>query len=105
MRRNMITASCAAQAIGENPYSNQKPENLILDKLGLGPKFTDNKFVHHGKKYEEVATKIYENVYDVIVEEYGLVPHVSKFLEEDDEKKITFVGASPDGIASRYTLS
>ena len=29
----MITASCAAQAVGENPYSGQKPEHLILDKL------------------------------------------------------------------------
>lgn len=105
MRKNMITASCAAQAVGENPYSGQKPEHLILDKLGLGPKFKDNKFVHHGKKYEEVATKIYENVYDIMVKEYGLVPHVSKFLEKDDDKKILFVGASPDGIGSRYTLS
>ena len=56
MRKSMITASCAAQAIGENPYPNQKPENLILDKLNLGEPFIDNKFVHHGKKYEEIAT-------------------------------------------------
>ena len=98
MRKNMITASCAAQVIGENPYPRQTPDDLILDKLNLGPKFTDNKYVHHGKKYEEIATKIYEEIYDVKVEEYGLVPHISQPI-------VPFVGASPDGIASYFTLS
>lgn len=98
MRKNMITASCAAQVIGENPYPRQSPDDLILDKLNLGPPFIDNKFVHHGKKYEEIATKFYEEIYDIKVEEYGLVPHISKPI-------IPFVGASPDGIASHYTLS
>ena len=97
MRRNMITASCAAQAINENPYRNQNSDYLILDKLGMGEVFTDNKFVHHGKKYEETATKIYENIYNVVVEEYGLIPHLP-------EPRISYIGASPDGIASHYTL-
>ena len=97
MRKNMITASCAAQVIGENPYPNQGPDEFILDKLNLGPPFIDNKFVHHGKKYEEIATKIYENIYNIKVDEYGLVPHISK-------PKIPFIGASPDGIASHYDL-
>lgn len=98
MRRNMITASCAAQAIGENPYPNQTPDDLILDKLNLGAPYQDNKFVHHGKKYEEIATKIYENIFDIKVEEYGLIPHVSK-------PPVPFIGASPDGIGSRFTLN
>lgn len=97
MRKNMITASCAAQAIGENPYSGQKPDDLILDKLDLGAPYKDNKFVHHGKKYEEIATKIYEYAYDIKVEEYGLVPHISKPI-------IPFIGASPDGIGSKYNM-
>ena len=98
LRKNMITASCAAQAIGENPYPNQKPDDLILDKLNMGTPYQDNKFVHHGKKYEETATKIYENIFDIKVEEYGLIPHVSKPV-------IPFIGASPDGIGSRFTLN
>ena len=98
MRKNMITASCAAQVIGENPYPKQTPDDLILDKLNLGPKFSDNKYVHHGKKYEEIATKIYEEIYNVKVNEYGLIPHISKPI-------IPFVGASPDGIASFQTLT
>lgn len=97
MRKNMITASCAAQAIGENPYPNQKPDNLILDKLGLSPPYQDNKFVHHGKKYEPIATFIYENIFNIKVDEYGLVPHISKPI-------IPYIGASPDGIASTYSL-
>lgn len=97
MRRNMITASCAAQAINENPYRNQTSDFLILDKLGMGEPYEDNKFVHHGKKYEEIATKIYENMYDVVVEEYGLIPHLP-------EPRISYIGASPDGIASPYKL-
>ena len=98
MRKNMITASSAAQAIGENPYPKQKPDDLILDKLGYGPPYKDNKFVHHGKKYEEIATKIYENAYDIKVEEYGLVPHIS-------QPPVPFIGASPDGIGSKFTLN
>ena len=97
MRRNMITASCAAQAINENPYRNQTSDYLILDKLDMGEPYQDNKFVHHGKKYEEIATKIYENIYDVSVEEYGLIPHLP-------EPRISYIGASPDGIASHYRL-
>jgi len=97
MRKNMITASCAAQAINENPYRNQSSDYLILDKLGMGEPFIDNKFVHHGKKYEEIATKIYENIYNVKVKEYGLIPHLP-------EPRISYVGASPDGIASHFKL-
>ena len=79
-------------------YPNQTPDDLILDKLNLGAPYQDNKFVHHGKKYEEIATKIYENIFDIKVEEYGLIPHVSK-------PPVPFIGASPDGIGSRFTLN
>jgi len=93
MRENMLTASTAAQIIGKNPYPNQKPEDLIMEKV-FGKEFIDNKFVHHGKKYEEIATMIYENIYNVKVDEYGLVPHPD----------YNYIGASPDGIATYKTL-
>ena len=89
----MLTASTAAQVIGKNPYKDQSPEHLILEKV-FGKEFIDNAYVHHGKKYEEVATKIYENIYNVKVDEYGLVPH----------GKYNYIGASPDGIATYKTL-
>jgi putative phage-type endonuclease len=92
MRNNMITASSSAQAIGESKYD--KPDKLILEKLGLGEKFKENKYVHHGKKYEKIATMIYEHIYNVKVGEFGLIPHPT----------IPFLGASPDGIAMNTTL-
>ena len=94
LRENMLTASSAAQHIGESHYG--KPKDTILEKLGHKP-FIQNKYVHHGKKYEEIATKIYENIYNIKVDEYGLVPHISR-------PRIPFIGASPDGIASHYDL-
>jgi putative phage-type endonuclease len=96
-RREKITASSAAKALGELPkrYSNSKPEYLILEKLDIGPPFPENDFVHHGKKYEEIATKIYENIYNVQIKEYGLMPH----------PEISYLGASPDGIITKYTLN
>lgn len=93
MRENMLTASTASQVLDKNPYEKQSAEDLILEKV-FGKEFQDNKYVHHGKKYEEVATKIYEQIYNVQVKEYGLVPH----------SDYSFIGASPDGIATYKTL-
>ena len=93
MREDMLTASTAAQIIGKNPYPKQKPEDLIIEKV-FGKEFIDNEYVHHGKKYEEIATMIYENIYNIKVNEYGLIPHPD----------YNFLGASPDGIATYKTL-
>jgi putative phage-type endonuclease len=91
-RESMITASDIGTAIDLNHY--QKRYSLILKKCDRGPEYKDNKFVHHGKKYEEIATMIYELRYNIKVEEFGLIPH----------PLIPFIGASPDGICTKYTL-
>lgn len=91
-RDGMITASDIGSAINLNHY--QKRYELVVKKCGKGPEYKDNIFVHHGKKYEEVATKIYEFRYNTQVEEYGLIPHPN----------LSYIGASPDGICSKYTL-
>ena len=88
----MITASDIATALGENPY--EPPEGLIIKKCDPDFPFLDNKFVHHGKKYEPTATMIYEHIYNVKVTEFGCLKH----------PKISFLGASPDGICSKSTL-
>jgi putative phage-type endonuclease len=98
-RKKMLTASTCAQALDENPYRNQSSDHLVLDKVGLGSRFPENIFVHHGKKYEQIATMLYEQLYDVQVEEFGLVPDISC------EPKKRFLGASPDGICTQYKLS
>jgi putative phage-type endonuclease len=95
MRNNMITASIGASIINESPY--QKADEVLRDKLGLGEPYKENKYVHHGKKYEKIATMIYENLYNTKVGEFGLIPYQSK-------PTFSFLGASPDGISSPLTL-
>jgi putative phage-type endonuclease len=91
-RYNRITASDAAAAIDLNPY--EPVEGFILKKCDPNFPFRDNENVHHGKKYEQVATLIYEHVYNIRVFEFGALP----------SDKYNFLGASPDGICSKYTL-
>lgn len=93
-RNNMITASAAADSICMNKYNGKYgPIMLLLDKLGY-LKFSENENVFHGKKYEPVATMIYEHLYNIKIGEFGLVPHPVH----------NFIGASPDGIATCSTL-
>ena len=98
MRKKMLTASTLAQALDQNPYANQSANHLVLDKVGFSKRFVENIYVHHGKKYEEVATMIYEHLYDIQIDEYGLIPDISP-------NKSGFLGASPDGIATKYKLT
>ena len=92
MRNNMITASNCGTVIGECKYATIK--SLLLDKIGLGEKFKENKFVYHGKKYEKIAILIYEIIYNTKVGEFGLIQHPT----------IPYLGASPDGISMSLTL-
>lgn len=92
MRTKKITASDGGCVMGVNKY--EQPWKFILKKLEPQP-FTSNKFCYHGTKLEEIATMIYEYRMNVKVEEFGLMGH----------KNIDFLGASPDGIVSRYKLN
>jgi putative phage-type endonuclease len=91
-RYNRITASDTAAAIDMNPY--EPVESFILKKCDPNYPFRDNDTVFHGKKYEPIATMIYEHIYNSRVFEFGALP----------SEKYNFLGASPDGIASKYTL-
>jgi len=93
LRKNMLTASTCAQALNESHYG--KFDKVVLDKIGFGERFTGNKYTHHGVKYEPIATMLYEHGYDARVDEYGLIRHIGN---------INFLGASPDGIVSKYSL-
>lgn len=92
MRNNMVTASSCGAVIGECKY--QPIKSVIIDKVGLGQKFKENKFVYHGKKYEKIAIMIYEIIYNSKVGEFGLIQHPT----------ISYLGASPDGISMSLTL-
>jgi len=91
LRNNMITASSCGSVLGECKYQTIK--ETLLEKI-FGKEFKENKFVYHGKKYEKIATMIYEVIYNSKVGEFGLIPHPT----------IDFLGASPDGISMSLTL-
>ena len=91
-RYNRITASDMAAAIELNPY--ESVESFILKKCDPNFPFRDNATVFHGKKYESTATLIYEHIYNIQVYEFGALP----------SEQYEFLGASPDGICSKYTL-
>lgn len=91
-RHNRITASDTASAIDQNPY--EPVEGFILKKCDPEHKFLDNQNVYHGKKYEPIATSIYEYIYNNKVIEFGALP----------SEKYSILGASPDGICSSQSL-
>jgi len=90
MRESKITASDAGLVVGDNKY--EKQYKFIVKKIR--ETFQDNEFTYHGKKFERIATMIYEYRNNVLVNEFGMVPHPN----------IKFFGASPDGIVSEYKL-
>jgi putative phage-type endonuclease len=91
-RYTRITASDMAAAIDLNPY--EPVESFILKKCDPNFPFRANATVFHGVKFESTATGIYEHIYNSRVFEFGALP--------SDKYKI--LGASPDGICSKYTL-
>jgi putative phage-type endonuclease len=91
-RKECLTATAIAIALDED--SHKYPAWLLLDKCGRTPEFMENKFVHHGKKYEEIANMYYQFRNNVQVAEYGMIRH----------SKYDFIGASPDGICEPKTL-
>jgi putative phage-type endonuclease len=93
MRKQCITATAVAAVIYED--KNKMPFEVLLEKCGRETPFIENKFVHHGKKYEPIATLFYSHLKNINVFEYGLLIH--------DE--ITHLGASPDGICEKKCLN
>lgn len=114
IRKSRITASEYSSCIKYDEYLQNLMKNNILKinkslKLNapscssyksrirfLGIKsgiiespFTNNKYCEWGKKYEEIATRIYQHLYNVKVYEFGLLQH----------PHIDFLAASPDGIS------
>ena len=89
MRNDKITASDGGCVLGVNDYEQEY--KFLLKKTGE-PQFKGNQYTHHGKKYEKIATMIYEERLNVSVDEYGLLGH----------PEYDYIGASPDGIVGLY---
>ena len=86
VRRRIVTASEVATVTGQNPF--QRPETLVLEKLGLVPGFQGNEATAHGQKYEDEAVERYETLTGSTVVLFGLLLHPT----------LDFLGGSPDGI-------
>lgn len=93
-RKGRITASSGAQAIGECPYQGSTRNDFIMSKCDAEPPFVQNDATHHGVKYEPPATMVYEHIKNILITEFGCLPHPT----------IDYLGASPDGIGSKMTL-
>ena len=85
MRKDKLTASSLAPAIGHCHF--QSRDELILSKIEEKP-FEPNPITEWGVKYEDVAIMFYEELYNVKVLDFGLIPH----------PEFNAFGASPDGI-------
>lgn len=90
LRTNLITASDFAQALGHGKFGN--PTEIIkkkcrpVDESGASK---INPFFKWGNMFEPVANDVYSLLHhNVKIHEFGLLPH----------KKLSFFGASPDGI-------
>lgn len=85
MRRKVLTASSLADALGKGHFKSR--DETLYGKIVEQP-YEQNPITQWGVKYEEVATRYYEELYNVKIHEFGLVPH----------PKFPIFGASPDGI-------
>tara|TARA_B000000437_G_scaffold211628_1_gene182637 strand:- start:894 stop:2048 length:1155 start_codon:yes stop_codon:yes gene_type:complete len=85
MRKDKLTASSLASAIGKCHFTTR--EELILSKIEDTP-YVSNPITEWGVKYEDIAILFYEELYNVKVLDFGLIPHPT----------FKAFGASPDGI-------
>ena len=85
MRKNKLTASSFASALGKCHYKTRNES--LYDKIVDTP-FKPNPITEWGVKYEEVATRFYEFLTGSKIYEFGLIPHPD----------FPAFGASPDGI-------
>ena len=89
LRENILTASSLADALGKGHFNTRT--SLLIDKTNNKPKeYVTNPITQWGVKYEPIATKYYELLYNVEIIEFGLVPHPT----------LKIFGASPDGICN-----
>jgi putative phage-type endonuclease len=104
-RKNKLTSSDAATALGINPYKNQV--QLLLEKCGAGRSFEGNESTLHGQKYEDEAIQKYEVLMSRNNHTFGMISFSDldeiRSKKESSKKyidtKYHFLGGSPDGVA------
>jgi len=103
-RKNKLTSSDGATALGINPY--KKVTELVLEKSGLGKPFYSNEATLHGQKYEDEAIKKYEIIMGKVVHPFGLInfADLNSWRERKAQRKYidpryNFLSGSVDGIS------
>lgn len=104
-RKDKLTSSDAATALGINPY--KKPIQLLLEKCGAGRSFEGNKSTLHGQKYEDEAIGKYEILMTKENHTFGMISFADldpiRSTKETSKKfidaKYHFLGGSPDGVS------
>lgn len=100
-RRNHLTASSIASAVGENPYDSRM--SAVRKKIGLGPAFKGNAATEHGNHYEDIAVGIYEERTGEKQIEFGLLESI-KTTHNGEPVDTSFLAGSPDGITASGRL-
>ena len=85
LRKKILTASSLASALDKCHFTSR--DELLLGKIIEQP-YESNPITEWGVKYEDVAIMFYEEMNNVKVLDFGLVPH----------PEFDIFGASPDGI-------
>jgi putative phage-type endonuclease len=89
IRKNMITASDFAQALGDGKFGTV--EQFYKKKcVPESDVFVSNPFFKWGNMFEDVALRIYEHIQKTTIYQFGLLKHPN----------YDFFGASPDGITA-----
>ncbi len=91
-RKTLISATGTACILYLDDY--KKPFEFLLDKCDKGKPFSGNFHTYRGNKYENAMCMIHSYLNNVKTEEYSIIEH--------DKHK--FIGASPDGICSKFNL-
>ena len=96
-RKDKLTSSDAATALGINPY--QKKDDLLFKKCGIDKKpFVGNIATRHGQKYEDEAIEKYCRIMGKKNYNFGLLCHKDIHLNEE----YYWLAGSPDGIVLDY---
>lgn len=103
-RKNKLTSSDAATALGINPY--KKSVQLLLEKCGAGRSFEGNESTLHGQKYEDEAIGRYETLMGKTNHTFGMISfsdldpiRSTRESKKYIDPKYHFLGGSPDGIS------
>ena len=91
-RKGRLTASNFGPAI-RCIINRRKPSQSVLNSILGNKDLSGMRAIQWGKNNENTARKLYEEVYEVSVEERGLILHDSGVL-----------GASPDGMVSKKVI-